>query len=59
LNKIDAVSDPSVIEELKKYFKEKYGLEVIAISALTGEGLKELKYKLREIIEKNKKEGGN
>ncbi len=57
LNKIDAVSDPSVIEELKKYFKEKYGLEVIAISALTGEGLKELKYKLRELIEKNKKEG--
>ncbi len=57
LNKIDAVSDPSVIEELKKYFKEKYGLEVIAISALTGEGLKELKYKLREIIEKTKKEG--
>ena len=59
LNKIDAVSDPSVIEELKKYFKEKYGLEVIAISALTGEGLKELKYKLREIIEKTKKEGGD
>ncbi|NPA14205.1 MAG: GTPase ObgE [Aquificae bacterium] len=57
LNKIDAVSDPSVVEELKKYFKEKYGLEVIAISALTGEGLKELKYKLRELIEKNKKEG--
>ncbi len=59
LNKIDAVSDPSVIEELKKYFKEKYGLEVIAISAITGEGLKELKYKLREIIEKTKKEGGD
>lgn len=55
-NKIDALSDKELIEELKSYFKEK-GYEFCAISALTGEGLKELKERLWKKYEeiKNKK----
>lgn len=55
-NKIDALSDKELIEELKSYFKEK-GYEFCAISALTGEGLEELKERLWKKYEeiKNKK----
>jgi len=52
LNKIDAVSDRERLEKLEKVFKEKYNLPVVKISALTGEGINELKYQLREILEK-------
>ncbi|AAC07816.1 GTPase ObgE [Aquifex aeolicus] len=41
-NKIDALSDRSLLSELEKYFKEK-GYEFYAVSALTGEGIEELK----------------
>jgi len=41
-NKIDALSDKSLLSELEKYFKER-GYEFYAVSALTGEGLEELK----------------
>ena len=51
LNKIDAVSDRERLEKLEKVFKEKYNLPVVKISALTGEGIKELKYLLRKILE--------
>lgn len=55
-NKIDASSDKELIEELRSYFKEK-GYEFCAISALTGEGLEELKERLWKKYEeiKNKK----
>jgi len=55
-NKIDALSDKELIEELRSYFKEK-GYEFCAISALTGEGLEELKERLWKKYEeiKNKK----
>jgi len=52
LNKVDAVSDKERLEELKKYFEENYKLPVFIISALTGEGLKELKYALKREVEK-------
>ena len=51
LNKIDAVSDRKYLEELKRYFEERYHLPVYTISALTGEGVEELKYGLRKILE--------
>lgn len=52
LNKIDALSNKEFLEQLKKVFREKYQLPVFAISALTGEGLKELKYSLRKVLNK-------
>jgi GTP-binding protein len=52
LNKVDSVSDKGRVEELKRYFEEKYNLPVFVISALTGEGLKELKYALKREVEK-------
>ncbi|RUM29429.1 MAG: GTPase ObgE [Aquifex sp.] len=54
-NKIDALSDKGLIEELKNYFKEK-GYEFFAISALTGEGLEELKEGLWKKYEEIKTE---
>ena len=56
LNKIDALSDRNYLEELKKVFEEKYHLPVFEISALTGKGLDKLKYALRELVEKVRKE---
>ncbi len=41
-NKIDALSDRSVLEELRKSFEER-GYTFHAVSVLTGEGLEELK----------------
>ncbi|HID79303.1 MAG TPA: GTPase ObgE [Aquifex aeolicus] len=52
LNKIDTQSDKKHLEELKRYFEKKYNLPVFLISALTGEGLRELKFALRELVEK-------
>ncbi len=51
LNKIDALSDREYLEKLKGEFEKKYNLPVVAISALTGEGLEKLKYTLRELVE--------
>jgi GTP-binding protein len=51
LNKIDALSDRSYLEKLKKVFEEKYRLPVFEVSALTGEGVEKLKYGLRKILE--------
>ena len=41
-NKIDSLSDRTLLDKLKKYFEER-GYEFYAISAITGEGLEELK----------------
>jgi GTP-binding protein len=41
-NKIDALSDREYLKELEKYFTER-GYQFLAISALTGEGLDQLK----------------
>ncbi|SNR67377.1 GTPase ObgE [Desulfurobacterium atlanticum] len=48
--KIDALSDRSVIDEAKKYFESR-GYPFFAVSAVTGEGMKEL---LRYVAEKVK-----
>ena len=50
LNKIDALSDKKYLETLKETFEKKYHLKVFTTSGLTGEGLEELKYGLREIL---------
>lgn len=54
--KIDALTDRSVLSELKKYFEEK-GYPFFAVSAVTGEGMDELmksvSQKLREIENAN------
>jgi len=50
LNKIDALSDKKYLETLKEIFEKKYHLKVFTTSGLTGEGLEELKYGLREIL---------
>ncbi len=54
LNKIDALSDREYLKKLKEVFEKEYGLPVVEISALTGEGLDKLKYLLRELVEKAK-----
>lgn len=53
-NKIDVLSDKKLLKDLEKYFKEK-GYEFYAVSALTGEGLENLKEGLWKIYEKNLK----
>ncbi len=47
--KIDTLSDRSYIESLRKEFASR-GYEFMAVSALTGEGLEELKYKIHELV---------
>lgn len=50
--KIDILSDRSIIEKLRAYFKGK-GYEFMAISAVTGEGIKDLKeliWKYKEML---------
>ena len=58
--KIDALVDRSKVERLKKYFKEK-GYPFFAVSAVSGEGMKELlnyvASKVKELKEQNAKEG--
>ena len=51
-NKIDM---PEAQDNLSK-FKEKYDVEVVVTSAITGEGLENLKYKLLELLENAKEE---
>jgi len=55
-NKIDALSDKSLLSKLEEYFRDK-GYEFFAVSALTGEGIQELKEglwkKYEEIKEKD------
>ena len=53
-NKIDVLSDKKLLKDLEKYFKEK-GYEFYAVSALTGEGLENLKEGLWKIYEENLK----
>ncbi|NPA32868.1 MAG: GTPase ObgE [Aquificae bacterium] len=59
-NKIDSLSDRSLLQELKEYFR-KLGYEFYPVSALTGEGLKELKEalwrKFQEIQKEQSPEG--
>ena len=58
--KIDALTDRSKVERLKRYFKEK-GYPFFAVSAVTGEGMEELlnfvAQKLKELKEEDAKEG--
>jgi len=58
--KIDALTDRSKLERLKRYFKEK-GYPFFAVSAVTGEGMEELlnfvAQKLKELKEEDAKEG--
>ena len=55
-NKIDSLSDRTLLDKLKKYFNE-IGYEFYAISAITGEGLEELKWAIwRKYEEMKKKE---
>ncbi len=54
--KIDALSDRSCLETLKEEF-EKRGYTFIAISAITGENLDELKYLIGKKLEEMKDEG--
>jgi GTP-binding protein len=58
--KIDALTDRSRVERLKRYFKEK-GYPFFAVSAVTGEGMEELlnfvAQKLKELKEEDAKEG--
>jgi GTPase len=49
LNKIDLLTDPAQLGELRQAFADK-GFPVIAISALTGEGIPELKEFLAEAL---------
>jgi GTP-binding protein len=58
LNKVDALSDRSYVEKLKEFFEKEYNLPVFVISALTGEGLENLKWELRKLVEKVKSAGG-
>ncbi|NPB09197.1 MAG: GTPase ObgE [Thermodesulfobacteria bacterium] len=51
LNKIDLVPDREKLEEIKRYFEEK-GYPVYLISAVTGEGLKELLEGLWKLVQK-------
>ncbi len=50
-NKIDILSDKSLIAELEKYFSEK-GYPFVAISLATKEGLDKLMEKIKEVYEK-------
>ena len=48
-NKIDSMQDESLYKELEKMAKEK-GIEIFKISAVTGEGLKELLTRVTEVL---------
>lgn len=50
LNKIDRLEDESRLDEVKAFFSGE-GLEVMAVSALTGEGLDALRGRLVELLE--------
>ena len=51
LNKVDLLTDPEQIEKIRLVFAEK-GISVLAISALAGSGIDELKQYLAEILAK-------
>ena len=50
-NKIDVLQDSDALEKLKAEF-EPQGYEIFPISAVTGQGLKELLYHVNELVEK-------
>jgi GTP-binding protein len=54
LNKIDAVTEPKKIEKLKRHIQKK-GFEFIALSAVSGAGLKELVELLWREVEAQRK----
>jgi len=57
-NKIDTLSDKELLEKLRDYF-ERNGIPFFAVSALTGEGIEELKeglWKFYETIRRNYEE---
>ncbi len=54
-NKIDAMQDPTLYENLEKLAKEK-GLEIFKISAATGEGVKELMHEVAKVLKTLPKE---
>ena len=51
LNKVDLLTDPEQIEKIRLVFAEK-GISVLAISALAGSGIDELKQYLAETLAK-------
>ncbi len=53
-NKVDLTGALDKFEEQKQYFKEK-GLDIYPISAVTGEGIKKLIYKVKEGLDSQKK----
>lgn len=54
-NKIDSMQDENLYKELEKMAKEK-GIEIFKISAVTGEGLKELLTRVTEVLKTLPKE---
>lgn len=54
-NKIDSMQDENLYNELEKMAKEK-GLEIFKISAVTGEGLRELLIRVTEVLKALPKE---
>ena len=57
-NKIDAIygDENEIITALRKEFEEKEGIKVIPISAVSGQGLKELLYEVKNLLAKCPKE---
>ena len=57
-NKIDAIygDENEIISSLRKEFEEKEGIKVIPISAVSGKGLKELLYEVKNLLAQCPKE---
>lgn len=57
-NKIDAIygDDNEIISKLRQEFEEKEGIKVMPISAVSGKGLKELLYEVKDLLAKCPKE---
>ncbi|MBL8150629.1 MAG: 50S ribosome-binding GTPase, partial [Blastocatellia bacterium] len=49
-NKVDALDEPERLQQLKDYCRNK-GLPLLIISAVTGEGLKELVFTVQKVLE--------
>ena len=53
-NKLDIVTNRNHLKRIENYFKN-IGKEIIFVSAMTGENLKELKYRIWQILEEQRK----